>query len=120
MADFKHLKIYKDMYSLFLEYNKIFLKISKIYKYNVGEDIFKELKQIIEIIIEIGLVYNSELKISLLTKMIIKIEILLVNFRILKDLNQIEVDKYLSFCEKLNECMKQSIGLRKYHSEKIK
>ena len=114
MAEFKHLQIYKDSYFLFLEYNKIIPLFSKKVKYFIGINILNDLKEIIELVIKLSLEYIVQIKIDIVRKLIIKFEILNINFRILKDLKEINVKKYLFFCEKINECLKQLEGLRKF------
>ena len=119
MAKFKHLQIYKDSYFLFLEYNKIIPLFSKKVKYFIGVNILNDLKEIIELIITVSLEYIVQIKISIVRKIIIKFEILNINFRILKDLKEINIKKYLFFCEKINECLKQLEGLRKFLQKKL-
>ena len=119
MAEFKHLQIYKDSYFLFLEYNKIIPLFSKKVKYFIGINILNDLKEIIELVIKLSLEYIVQIKIDIVRKLIIKFEILNINFRILKDLKEINIKKYLFFCEKINECLKQSEGLRKFLHRKI-
>ena len=119
MVEFKHLQIYKDSYFLFLEYNKIIPLFSKKIKYFIGVNILNDLKEIIELIITLSLEYIVQIKTNIVRKLIIKFEILNINFRILKDLKEINIKKYLFFCEKINECLKQLEGLRKFLHRKI-
>ncbi|MFP4401719.1 MAG: four helix bundle protein [Candidatus Nanoarchaeia archaeon] len=118
MARYTHLKIYKDNFSLFLQFNKYLPTMSKKYKYTIGNEIQQLLLQNFRLIIQINRDSSSCVKQETIEKLIINIEELLILFRSLSFLRELSRNSYLEFSALGLEIVKQAEGWLKYLSKK--
>jgi len=104
MTIYNHLPVYKASYELFLEIFKTVKDFNREYKYTIGENIKKES---IEMIVDIYRANSSFSKKSQIEKAREKIETIRVLFRLIKDLRQISLIKFVEINEKIEDISRQ-------------
>lgn len=107
MAQYEHLSVYKESYSLLIELIQSTKNFPKEYRYSLGERIHDDL---IELILDIYKA-NSAVDKSVYIKSILirtkRIELLL---RMFSDLKIITLEKYSYFIEKTSSILRQGQG----------
>lgn len=107
MAQYNFLPVYKTSYDLLtaiFEHSKNF---SREYKYTIGQSIKKE---IIEMIINIYRANSSYSKKALIRQARENVEVVRLLLRLLKDLKQIGLKKFILLNEKIESASKQLTG----------
>jgi hypothetical protein len=110
MAQYEHLPLYKQTFNLLVEFHKLIPNFPKKYKFELGSQIIKDLTNSTIMIIQI----NSSLeKKELLTKLIIILEKIKLQIRILKALEVLSRNLYFNLSEKILSILKQCEGWKK-------
>ena len=107
MAKYEHLPIYKQSYSLLVEFHKIVPKFPKKYKFSIGSEIISDLTNNIIKIIEIN---SASDKKPLFDELIRKSEKIKIQIRILKSLEVISKKQYFDLSGRILQIIKQSEG----------
>jgi hypothetical protein len=110
MAIYSDLPIYKASYDLFVtifEYTKNF---TKEYKYTVGEKLKNET---LEMMVNVYRANTRKDKTELLQTARENIEVIRLLFRLLKDLKQIDVKKFVTITVQIENVSKQLAGWQK-------
>ena len=108
MAIYNHLPVYKAAYDLMLEIFQFTKDFSREYKYTIGQDLKIEATQLIKRIFQANSDFGTR-------KQYIKqarahTEVIRLYIRLLKDLKQINVKKFVSLNEKIESVSKQLAG----------
>lgn len=104
MSTYNHLPVYKSSYDLLVEIFQFTKNFNREYKYTIGENIKKET---IEMIINIYRANSSYSKKPLIQAARENAEVIRLLFRLLKDLKQISLEKFVEINEKLESVSKQ-------------
>jgi len=104
MATYNHLPVYKTSYDLLVEIFQFTKNFNREYKYTIGENIKKET---IEMIINIYRANSNYAKKPLIQAARENAEVIRLLFRLLKDLKQISLEKFVEINEKLESVSKQ-------------
>ena len=104
MAIYLHLPVYKASYDLVLEIFKVIKDFDREYKYTLGENIKKEA---IEMITNIYRANSSFSKKPHIQKAREKIETIRIFFRLVRDLRQVSLKKFVDINEKVENVSKQ-------------
>jgi hypothetical protein len=110
MAQFEHLPLYRQTFSFLVEFHKLVPDFPKKYKFELGSIIIKDLTKSCLLIIEIN---SSQNKNKLLKDLILILEKVKIQIRILKCLDIISKNLYFNLSEKLIQLLKQCEGWRK-------
>jgi len=104
MATYNHLPVYKASYDLLVELFRFTKEFSREYKYTLGESIKKET---IEMITGIYRANSSYSKKEIIQSTREKVEVIRLFLRLLKDLRQINLKKFVRLNEKIESVSKQ-------------
>lgn len=104
MAIYLHLPVYKASYDLTLEIFKTIKEFNREYKYTLGENIKKE---IIEMVTDIYRANSSFAKKPHIEKAREKIETIRIFFRLSRDLGQVGLKRFVDVNEKIENVSKQ-------------
>jgi hypothetical protein len=110
MAHYDELPVYKASYDLLLAIFQFTKNFTKEYKYTVGESIKKET---IELIIGIYRANATRDKAAIIEKAREHIEVIRLLVRLMKDLKQINLEKFVTINEKIENVSKQLAGWQK-------
>jgi len=113
MAVYNHLPVYKASYDLLVEIFQFTKNFNREYKYTIGDSIKKETT---EMIINIYLANSSYAKKPLIQSARENAEVIRLLFRLLKDLKQISLEKFVEINEKLESVSKQLFAWQKSQS----
>lgn len=119
MAQYSHLPIYTDAFTLLRELYERTPKFNKQYKYLLGAEIIKANIEAIRLILEINNTRSAEERRELLGKLVWCSESIIIHLRIANELKQLGGEKsYLYLLEKAVALTKQAEGWRKSVSKK--
>ena len=104
MAIYSHLPVYKASYDLLLDIFRLTKNLSREHRYTIGEDLKKKN---IEMVINIYRANRSYQKQDTILAAMENLEIMRLYFRILKDLKQIGLEKFIQINEKVEDVSKQ-------------
>jgi hypothetical protein len=104
MAIYLHLPVYKASYDLALEIFKTIKEFNREYKYTLGENIKKEM---IEMVTNIYRANSSFVKKPHIEKAREKIETIRIFFRLARDLRQVGLKRFVDINEKIENVSKQ-------------
>ena len=104
MATYDNLPVYKTSYELLVELFKLVKNFSREWKFTVGEEIKKET---IEMILNIYRANSSWEKKEKIQRARENIETVRMMLRLLKDLKQIGLDRFINLNEKIESVSKQ-------------
>jgi len=110
MARYNFLPVYKVSYDLLVEIFGYTKHFSREYKYTIGESIKKE---IIEMITNIYRANSSYSKKDFIQRARENVETIRLFLRLLKDLKQINLNKFIYLNEKIESVSKQLAAWRK-------
>ena len=110
MARFVHLPIYKQTYSLYLEFSILVPSLPKKYKFIIGVRVLDILNKSLLKIIQIN---SKKDKMALFEDLILLFEDVKIQIRLLKDLQLISSKKYFDLADKVVQLLKQSEGWSK-------
>ena len=113
MATYNHLPVYKTSYDLLVEIFQFTKNFNREYKYTIGESIKKET---IEMIINIYRANSNYAKKPLIQAARENAEVIRLLFRLLKDLKQINLEKFVGINAKLESVSKQLSAWQKSQS----
>ena len=110
MAIYDQLPVYKVSYDFLVEIFKFTKNFSQEYKYTIGESLKKET---IELITNIYRANRSESKKALLQSARENLEVVRLYLRLVKDLKQINLERFISLNEKVESVSKQLAAWQK-------
>ncbi len=110
MSNYNHLPVYKVSYELLVELFRYTKNFSKEYKYTIGESIKKEILEMIRNIYRANSVQNKR---AVLQSSRENIETIRLFLRLLKDLQQINIRKFVFLNEKIESVSKQLTAWQK-------
>jgi hypothetical protein len=102
MANYDELPVYKATYDLLLEVFRFTKTFSKEYKYTVGESIKKETLELITLIYRAN---SKQNKTETIQEAREKIEVLRLFIRLMKDLRQISLKRFVQINKQVRECI---------------
>jgi len=104
MAIYNNLPVYKVSYDFLLDIFTFTKNFDRDYKYTIGEDLKKETTQMITNIYRAN---SSQSKFALLQSARENLEVVRLYLRLIKDLKQINLDRFVSLNEKIESVSKQ-------------
>jgi hypothetical protein len=107
MANYDELPVYKATYDLLLEVFRFTKTFSKEYKYTVGESIKKETLELITLIYRAN---SKQNKTETIQEAREKIEVLRLFIRLMKDLRQISLKRFVQINKQVENVSKQLTG----------
>lgn len=110
MSLYLELPVYKVSYELFIDIFHFVKSFNKEYKYTVGEKLKSET---LELILNIYRANIRTEKVQLLQNARENIEVIRLLFRLLKDLHQINIEKFADINVKIENISKQLAGWHK-------
>ncbi len=110
MALHSELPVYKASYDLLLEIFQFTKEFSKDYKYTVGESLKKETIELLTLIFRAN---SRQDKAVVLQEARERIEVIRLFIRLMKDLQQINIKKFVHINEKVEDVSKQLTGWQK-------
>jgi len=110
MSLHQELPVYKSSYDLLVEIFLFTKEFTKEYKYTVGESLKKET---VELLIIIYRANSRPDKYFLLQEARERIEVIRLFIRLMKDLQQINIKKFVLINQKIEEVSKQLTGWQK-------
>jgi hypothetical protein len=115
MATYDHLPVYKTSYDLLTEIFRFSQNFKREYKFTIGESLKNETITMITNIYRANSTYEKQ---SPIEKAKENIEIIRLFFRLLKDLQQINLKKFIDINEKVESVSKQLTAWKKYNENK--
>ena len=110
MSLYEELPVYKASYDLLLELFRFTKDFSKEYKYTVGESIKKETMELILLTYRANIAQTKKETIQQARE---KIEVIRLLVRLMKDLHQINLKKFVFINTKIETVSKQLTGWQK-------
>jgi len=104
MATYNHLPVYKASYDLLVELFRFTKDFNREYKYTLGESIKKETVEMIINIYRANSTYSKEKIIQSARE---NVEVIRLFLRLLKDLKQVNLKKFVQLNEKIESVSKQ-------------
>ncbi|MDD2636022.1 MAG: four helix bundle protein [Bacteroidales bacterium] len=107
MAQYNELPVYKATYDLFLAIFQFTKEFSKEYKYNIGESLKKETIELLT------LIYRANTrcqKTDVLQMAREQIEVIRLLIRVMKDMKQINIEKFVQINHSVENVSKQLNG----------
>lgn len=104
MAIYDTLPVYKVSYDFLLDLFKFTKNFDREYKYTIGQDLKKETTQMIANIYRAN---SSQSKWTFLQSARENLEVIRLYLRLLKDLKQISLEKFITLNEKIESVSKQ-------------
>jgi hypothetical protein len=105
MATYDNLPVYKTSYDMLLELFQVANNFSRDYKFTIGEQIKKETMEMMLCIYRANKSFEGRK--SRIGEAREKVETIRVSLRILKDLKQLNLKKFISLNEKIESVSKQ-------------
>lgn len=115
MAIYDNLPVYKASYDLLVELFRLTKNFSREWKFTVGEEIKKET---IEMIINIYRANSKMEKDEKIQKARENVETIRLLLRLLKDLKQVSLERFINLNEKIESVSKQLTGWQKSLKQK--
>jgi len=106
----QELPVYKACYDLLLEIFRFTKNFSKEYKYTVGESIKKETIELLTLIFRAN---SRKDKVDVLQEARERIEVIRLFVRLMKDLHQISIKKFVLVNSRVEDVSKQLTGWQK-------
>ena len=110
MSIYSHLPVYKASYDLLVELFKLTKDFSRDYKYTLGESIKNE---VIELITNIYRSNSDNIKVEKIQMARENIETIRLFLRLLKDLHQINLKKFVMLNQQIESVSKQLFAWQK-------
>jgi len=110
MGLYDELPVYKASYDLLIEIFKFVRNFSKEFKYTIGENLKTEGIELIKLIYQAN---ASRDKVESIRQAREKIEMLRLYLRLMKDMRQINIPKFVFINEKIEVVSRQLIGWQK-------
>lgn len=112
---YDELPVYKASYDLLLEIFRFVKNFSKEFKYTVGDNLKKETVELITLIYRAN---SSRDKGEIIQRARERIEVIRLLLRLMKDLKQINISKFVFVNEKIEIVSRQLIGWQKNQNQK--
>lgn len=116
MAMHDELPVYKASYDLLLTIFQFTKNFAKEYKYTVGETLKKET---IELLLLIYRANSKQQKIDILQYAREQIEVIRLLVRLMKDLHQISLEKFVQVNQSIENVSKQLTGWQKSQKQQV-
>jgi len=114
LAQYTHLPIYIEAFSLLKEFYERVPKFSKQYKYTLGTELTQTSVKVVQTIITINSTWDKETRLELLDRLVLKLENMIIHLRIANELNQLGGKRqYLFLSEKIVSLVRQAEGWKK-------
>ena len=110
MARYNELPVYKASYDLLLEIFRFTKNFNREYKYTIGESLKKETLELITLIYRAN---SKKDKFQIIQEAREKIEVIRLFVRLLKDLHQINLSKFVQINKQIENISKQLTGWQK-------
>jgi len=110
MGMYDELPVYKAGYDLLLEIFQFVRNFSKEFKYTVGDNMKTEGVELIKLIYQAN---STRDKLEIIRQARERIETIRLYLRLMKDLRQINIPKFVSINEKIENVSKQLAGWQK-------
>ena len=110
MATYDRLPVYRASYDLLVEIFQFTKNFTREYKYTVGEKLKNETLEMIMNIYRANVVFENK---ELIQKARENIEVIRLLIRLIKDLRQINMKKFIAINEKIENVSKQLTGWHK-------
>jgi len=110
MAHYNELPVYKATYDLLLAIFQFTKEFSKEYKYTVGESLKKETIELLTLIYRANTIYQ---KADVLQMAREQIEVIRLLIRVMKDMKQINLEKFVKINQAVENVSKQLAGWQK-------
>jgi len=110
VARYDHLPVYKASYDLLLEIFRFTKNFNREYKYTIGESIKKETVNMITHIYRANTNYGKK---DVIQKARENVEVIRLFLRLLKDLRQISIGKFVQINENIESVSKQLAAWQK-------
>ena len=110
MATYDNLPVYKASYDLLIEIFEFSKHFTREYKYTLGENLKKETIELIANIYRANCTYE---KAGLLQQARENVEIIRLYMRLLNDLKQVNIKKFININERIDVLSKQLTGWQK-------
>lgn len=110
MANYDNLPVYKASYDLLVDIFQFTKSFTKEYKYTIGEKLKNET---LEMIMNIYRANSRQNKFDILQTARENVEVIRLLFRLVKDLKQININKFVAINEKIENVSKQLTGWQK-------
>jgi len=107
MGQYEELPVYKASYDLLVEIFRFTKNFNKEYKYTVGESLKKETLELITLIYRANTKQN---KVDVLQEARERVEVIRLFIRLLKDLQQISLKKFVFINKQVENVAKQLTG----------
>lgn len=111
MARFKHLEIYRTMYSGFRVANKCIAQFRREYKFTIGERIRNEM---IEIFVLIGCANSRKDRAGIIDDLISRVDVVMLMLRLSNDLGILPDERYEELVGVMDSVARQAAGWKKY------
>jgi hypothetical protein len=105
MATYNNLPVYKTAYDLLLEIFQTTKNFSREYKYTIGQDLKLEATQLIKRIFQANSAFDTRRQYIQYARE--HTEVIRLYSRLLKDLKQVNIKKFISINEKIESISKQ-------------
>ena len=110
MAQYNELPVYKATYDLLLAIFKFTKEFSKEYKYTVGESLKKETIELLTLIYRANTRYHKHDVLQMARE---RIEVIRLLIRVMKDMRQISLNKFVQVNQSVENVSKQLTGWQK-------
>ena len=110
MAQYNELPVYKATYDLLLSIFQFTKEFSKEYKYTVGESLKKETIELLTLIFRANSRKDKEVVLQEARE---RIEVIRLFIRLMKDLQQISLKRFVQVNQKVEDVSKQLTGWQK-------
>ena len=110
MAHYNELPVYKATYDLLLAIFQFTKEFSKEYKYTVGESLKKETIELLTLIYRANTRYQKSDVLQMARE---QIEVIRLLIRVMKDMKQISLEKFVRINEAVENVSKQLSGWQK-------
>lgn len=112
MTTYNNLPLYKGSYDFLLATFQICKHFSKEYKYTIGDDLKKEITLLVKNIYHAN--GSQKNRVQYIQQAQENVETIRLYIRLLKDLHQINIEKFTTLNEKLESISKQLSAWKKY------
>lgn len=107
MALYDTLPVFKAGYNLLMDMFTMTSRLSREYKYTVGEELKKEMLSVLKNIYKANATFNKQLYLVTARE---EIELIRIQVRLLKDLRQISLKQQIHLNKKIEEVSRQLAG----------
>ncbi len=117
MTNYDNLPLYKASYDLLLLVFLLCKNFTKEYKYTIGDDLKKEILSLVKNIYHAN--GDQKKRIEYIQQAQVDMETIRLYIRLLKDLYQINIEKFVLLNEKFEEISKQLLAWKKYTASRL-